>query len=201
MTGMPIIALVSDVAQLIGAIDAGDPKAAAQLLPLVYDELRKLAAAKMVQEKPGQTLQATALVHEAWLRLTEGEAQQVWNSRGHFFSAAAEAMRRILVDRARQKGRQRHGGGLQRVDLEHVNLATEDSDDTVLAMHEALIKLAGEAPQKAEIVKLRYFSGMENQEIAGVLNISLSTVERSWAPGVEEEIVRIPEGSSLKTTH
>src|SRR5262245_38867339 len=157
---------MSDVTQLLNAIEAGEPKAADQLLPLVYEELRKLAAARMARELPGQTLQATALVHEAWLRLVGTDEQKAWNSRGHFFGAAAEAMRRILVDRARQKGRLRHGGDLARVDLEHVNLATEDSDDTVLAMNEALEKLAIESPQKAEIVKLRYFTGLENAEIA-----------------------------------
>ena len=172
---------MSDVTQLLGAIDAGDPKAAGELLPLVYEELRKLAAAKMAQEKPGQTLQATALVHEAWLRLIGSDEQKAWNGRGHFFGAAAEAMRRILVDRARQKARRRHGGGLERVDLEHVNLATEDSDETLLAMSEALEALARESPQKAEIVKLRYFTGLENQEIADALGISLSSVERGWA--------------------
>ena len=172
---------MSDVTQLLNAIDAGDPKAADQLLPLVYEELRKLAAVRMAQEKPGQTLQATALVHEAWLRLVDPTDQKMWNSRGHFFGAAAEAMRRILVDRARQKARVRHGGELERVDLEHVNLATEDKDETLLAMNEALDALARESPQKAEIVKLRYFTGMENQEIARALGISLSTVERSWA--------------------
>ena len=172
---------MSDVTQLLNAIDAGDPQAAEQLLPLVYDELRKLAAAKMAQEKPGQTLQATALVHEAWLRLTGVDEQKVWNSRGHFFGAAAEAMRRILVDRARQKARVRHGGGLERVDLEHVNLAIEDNDETLLAMSDALDTLARESPQKAEIVKLRYFTGLENREIAAALGVSLSTVERSWA--------------------
>ena len=172
---------MSDLTQLLNAIDAGDPKATNELLPLVYDELRKLAAAKMAQEPPGQTLQATALVHEAWLRLGGMETPQVWNGRGHFFGAAAEAMRRILVDRARKKARIRHGGALERVDLEHVTLATEDSDDTVLAIHEALEKLALESPQKAEIVKLRYFTGMEHQEIARALGISLSTVNRSWA--------------------
>ena len=170
-----------DVTQLLNAIDAGDAKAADQLLPLVYEELRKLAAAKMAQEKPGQTLQATALVHEAWLRLAGADGQKAWNSRGHFFGAAAEAMRRILVDRARQKARIRHGGKLERVDLEHVTIATEDSDETMLAMSDALDTLARESPQKAEIVKLRYFTGLENQEIARALGISLSTVERSWA--------------------
>ena len=172
---------MSDVTQILERVEQGDPKAAGELLPLVYEELRKLAAARMAQEKPGQTLQATALVHEAWLRLVGTEEQKSWNSRGHFFGAAAEAMRRILVDRARQKARVRHGGGLERVDLDHVNLATEDNDATVLAIHEALEKLAHESPQKAEIVKLRYFTGMENQEIADALGISLSSVERSWA--------------------
>jgi RNA polymerase sigma factor (TIGR02999 family) len=172
---------MSDVTQLLGAIEAGDPTAADRLLPLVYGELRKLAAARMAQEKPGQTLQATALVHEAWLRLAGSEEQKVWNSRGHFFGAAAEAMRRILVDRARQKARIRHGGGLERVDLTHVTIATEDNDDTVLAIHEALEKLAVESPQKAEIVKLRYFTGLEHAEIARTLGVSEPTVRRHWA--------------------
>ena len=172
---------MSDVTQLLSAIDAGDPKASEQLLPLVYDELRKLAAAKMAQEKPGQTLQATALVHEAWLRLTGAEDQKAWNSRGHFFGAAAEAMRRILVDRARQKARVRHGGDLERVELEHVTLAAVDSNETLLAVNDALEALALESPQKAEIVKLHYFIGLEYPEIATALGLSLSTVERHWA--------------------
>ena len=172
---------MSDVTQLLNAIDAGDPKAADQLLPLVYEELRKLAGAKMALEKPGQTLQATALVHEAWLRLMGTDKLKSWNSRGHFFGAAAEAMRRILVDRARQKARVRHGGSLERVDLEHVTLATKDNDETVLAIHEALEKLALESPQKAEMVKLHYFIGLEYPEIATALGVSLSTVERHWA--------------------
>jgi RNA polymerase sigma factor (TIGR02999 family) len=172
---------MSDVTQLLSAMDSGDPKAGEQLLPLIYEELRKLAAAKMAQEKPGQTLQATALVHEAWLRLVGPTEQKVWNSRGHFFGAAAEAMRRILVDRARQKARVRHGGELERVNLEHVTIATEDSDDTVLAIHEALEKLALESPPKAEIVKLRYFTGLEHAEIAQALGIAEPTVRRHWA--------------------
>jgi RNA polymerase sigma factor (TIGR02999 family) len=172
---------MSDVTQLLNAIDAGDPKAAGQLLPLVYDELRKLAAVRMAQERPGQTLQATALVHEAWLKLVGSDGGSIWNSRGHFFGAAAEAMRRILVDRARQKARVRHGGGLARVDLDHVTLATEDGDDTVLAVNEALEKLALDSPQKAQIVKLRYFTGLDNAQIAEALGVSLSTVERGWA--------------------
>ena len=170
---------VSQVTQLLDAIESGDPAAAGHLLPLVYEELRKLAAAKMAQEKPGQTLQPTALVHEAWLRLAGSE--QRWNGRDHFFGAAAEAMRRILVDRARKKSAERHGGQRQRVDLEHVTLATEDSDETVLAVHEALEKLAKESPQKAEIVKLHYFADMKYAEIAQTLGISLATVERHWA--------------------
>jgi RNA polymerase sigma factor (TIGR02999 family) len=173
--------LVSEVTQILNAIDAGDPKAGEQLLPLVYDELRKLAMHKMAQEKPGQTLQATALVHEAWLRLVGEGDQQVWNSRGHFFGAAAEAMRRILVDRARRKERVRHGGELERLDLEHATVATEDNDDTVLAIHEALEKLALESPQKAEIVKLRYFTGLDHAEIAEALGVSEPTVRRHWA--------------------
>jgi RNA polymerase sigma factor (TIGR02999 family) len=170
-----------EVTQLLSAIDAGNAKAADQLLPLVYDELRKLAMHRMAQEKPGQTLQATALVHEAWLRLVGSEEQKSWNSRGHFFGAAAEAMRRILVDRARKKDRVRHGGELERVDLEHVTLAIQDNDDTVLAIHEALEKLALESPQKAEIVKLRYFTGLEHSEIAEALGVSEPTVRRHWA--------------------
>jgi RNA polymerase sigma factor (TIGR02999 family) len=172
---------MSDVTQLLGAIEAGDPKAADQLLPLVYNELRKLAGARIAHEKPGQTLQATALVHEAWLRLVGAEDPGAWNGRGHFFGAAAEAMRRILVDRARQKARVRHGGTLERVDLERVTLATEDPDETVLAVHEALEKLTLHSPQKAEIVKLHYFTGLEYPEIARALGLSLSTVERHWA--------------------
>ena len=172
---------MSDVTELLNAIDAGDPKAAEKLLPLVYEELRKLAAHRMAEEKPGQTLQATALVHEAWLRLSGSEEQQLWKSRGHFFGAAAESMRRILVDRARRKARLRHGGELERVDLAHVTIATEDNEDTVLAIHEALEKLAVESPQKAEIVKLRYFTGLEHGEIAQVLGVSEPTVRRHWA--------------------
>jgi RNA polymerase sigma factor (TIGR02999 family) len=171
---------VSDVTRLLNAIDHGDPKAAGELLPLVYDELRQLAAARMARESPGQTLQATALVHEAWLRLV-GSNETQWNSRGHFFGAAAEAMRRILVERARKKARVRHGGQLQRVDLHQVSVATEDSDDVIVAIHEALEKLAVESPQKAEIIKLRYFAGLEHAEIAKILGVSEPTVRRHWA--------------------
>jgi len=171
---------VSEVTQILQRFQQGDPQAAEALLPLVYDELRKLAAVRMANEPAGQTLQATALVHEAWLRLS-GPSEVKWNGRGHFFAAAAEAMRRILVDRARKKARHRHGGQLQRIDLEHVTLATDDSDDTVLAIHEAIEKLACEFPQQAEIVKLRYFVGLEHAEIAEALGLSEATVQRHWA--------------------
>jgi len=168
------------VTQILAAVGAGDKHAAEELLPLVYAELRRLAAARMAREAPGQTLQATALVHEAWLRLV-GSNETHWNSRGHFFGAAAEAMRRILVERARKKGRARHGGQLQRVDFEQVTLATQDGDEVIIAVHDALEKLAAESPQKAEIVKLRYFGGLEHAEIAEVLGVSEATVRRHWA--------------------
>jgi RNA polymerase sigma factor (TIGR02999 family) len=168
------------VTQILAAVNAGDKRAAAELLPLVYDELRRLAAARMARESPGQTLQATALVHEAWLRLVGGN-EILWNSRGHFFGAAAEAMRRILLERARKKGRVRHGGQLQRVNLDEVTVATQDSDDIIVAVNEALEKLAAESPQKAEIVKMRYFGGLEHAEIAEVLGVSEPTVRRHWA--------------------
>lgn len=171
---------MSEVTHILDRVQQGDPQAAEELLPLVYDELRKLATARMAHEPASQTLQATALVHEAWLRLS-GPAELKWNGRGHFFAAAAEAMRRILVDRARKKARQRHGGQLERVNLEHVTLAADDSDDTVLAIDEALEKLSGESAQQAEIVKLRYFVGLEHAEIAEVLGISEATVRRHWA--------------------
>jgi RNA polymerase sigma factor (TIGR02999 family) len=167
------------VTRILEAVGTGDEKAAAELLPLVYDELRRLAAARMAHEAPGQTLQATALVHEAWLRLV-GTNTTLWNSRGHFFGAAAEAMRRILLERARKKARIRHGGRLERVDLDHVTVATQDTDDVIIAVHDALEKLAAESPQKAEIVKLRYFGGMEHAEIAEVLGVSEPTVRRQW---------------------
>lgn len=172
---------MSDVTQALNAIASGDGAAYDRLLSLVYGELRSLAAAKMAREQPGQTLQATALVHEAWIKLIGSEERQVWQSRGHFFGAAAEAMRRILVDRARQKASIRHGGGLERVELQQVNLAMEDSPDTLLAVHEALENLTRAWPEKAEIVKLRYFTGLEMQEIADALGLSLSSVERHWA--------------------
>ena len=168
------------VTQILNAAGAGDPQAADKLLLLLYGELRKLAAQKMANEPPGQTLQPTALVHEAWLRLV-GSGQEHWNNRGHFFGAAAEAMRRILVERARKKARVRHGGRLERVDLDRVLLAVQDNDDTILAIDEALEKLAAQSPAKARVVKLRYFSSMEHAQIAEVLGVSEPTVRRHWA--------------------
>lgn len=171
---------MSDVTHILEAVQQGNPKAAEDLLPLVYDELRRLAAQKMAKERPGQTLQPTALVHEAWLRLV-GPAQPFWDSHGHFIAAAAEAMRRILIERARTKARFRHGGHLERVDLDHITVAARDADETVLAIHEALERLAAQAPLKAEVVKMRYFIGLHYAEIARALDVSEMTVRRHWS--------------------
>jgi RNA polymerase sigma factor (TIGR02999 family) len=176
-----MLADMPDVTRILSAIEAGDPKAAGELLPLVYDELRKLAAARLAGEKPGQTLQATALVHEAYLRLVGDTRPQGWDGRGHFFAAAAEAMRRILVEAARRKGRVRHGGGQRRIDLDEHNLAAESPGDDLLAMDEALTRLAQLDPRRAELVKLRFFAGLTMPEAAVALGISLATAERQWA--------------------
>jgi RNA polymerase sigma factor (TIGR02999 family) len=170
-----------DVTHILSAIEQGDPQAAEQLLPLVYDELRKLAAWKLTQEKPGQTLQATALVHEAYLRLVDTEKVQRWESRGHFFAAAAEAMRRILVENARHKGSAKAGGGRKRVDLVEVEPAIESPQVDLLALDEALERLQAQDPRKAELVKLRFFAGLTNEQAAGVLGISTSTADNDWA--------------------
>lgn len=170
---------MSDATVMLAAIQAGDPKAAEGLLTLVYDELRRLAAAKLAHEAPGQTLQPTALVHEAWLRLV-GERTPSFNNREHFFRASAEAMRRILIDRARRKHTQRHGGGFQRVTFEGFDLAAPLVDDQLLAMNEALEKLALEHPIQAELVKLRYFAGLTNEEVSEVMGISVSTAKNYW---------------------
>jgi RNA polymerase sigma factor (TIGR02999 family) len=172
---------VSEVTRILSAIEHGDPKAAEQLLPLVYDELRQLAAQKLAQEKPGQTLQATALVHEAYLRLVDVEKAQHWDSRGHFFAAAAEAMRRILVESARKKKRLRHGGGHQRVDLHEAVSLVDSSHDDLLALDEALTRLAAREPAKAKLVKLRYFAGLSIDEAADLMRISRTTAKRYWA--------------------
>jgi RNA polymerase sigma factor (TIGR02999 family) len=170
---------MSDATVMLAAIGAGDPKAAEQLLVLVYDELRHLASSKLAQEAPGQTLQPTALVHEAWLRLV-GDRNPSFKDREHFFRASAEAMRRILIDRARRKQTNRHGGGYQRVDLEGFDLAGPAVDDQLLGLNEALDKFALEHPVQAELVKLRYFAGLTNEEVSQVLGISLSTAKNYW---------------------
>jgi RNA polymerase sigma factor (TIGR02999 family) len=172
---------MQEVTRILSAIEQGDPYAAEQLLPLVYDELRQLAAQRLAQEKPGQTLQATALVHEAYLRLVDVEKAQHWNSRGHFFAAAAEAMRRILIDQARRKGRIRHGGQLRRVDLLDAEAAAPTNDEQVLLLDEALTRLAAARPQAAELVKLRFFAGLSLEEIAPLLDLSPRTARRLWA--------------------
>ena len=171
---------MNEVTRILSAIGQGEPHAAAELLPLVYGELRQLAAQKLAQEKPGQTLQATALVHEAYLRLVGANPAQPWDSRGHFFAAAAEAMRRILINHARDKGRQKRGGGRQRVDLDELEITMGTPADDVLALDEALAKLAQKHPQRAELVKLRYFAGLTIDEAAKALDISPSTADRHW---------------------
>ena len=172
---------MSEVTQILSAIEQGGPHAAAQLLPLVYDELRKLAAQKLAQEKPGQTLQATALVHEAYLRLVDVEKARPWQSRGHFFTVAAEAMRHILVERARRKRSRKRGGDRGRVELDLAKLAVTEDSEEVLAVDEALTGLAAADGQAAELVKLRYFAGMSVPEAAEALNISPRSADRLWA--------------------
>jgi RNA polymerase sigma factor (TIGR02999 family) len=172
---------MSDVTQILDAIEQGDPHAAKQLLPLVYDELRKLAAQKLAQEKPGQTLQATALVHEAYLRLVDVDKAQHWDSRAHFFAAAAEAMRRLLIDQARRKRRPKHGGGRSRVSLDEALCLLEAPNDDLLALDEALQRLAREEPAKAELVKLHYFAGLSLEDAGRALGISHRTAKRHWA--------------------
>src|SRR6266446_2994463 len=175
-----LLSQMSEATILLSAVERGDPKASDQLLELVYQDLRRLANHKMAQEPPGQTLQPTALVHEAWLRLV-GSEHPNFENRAHFFSAAAEAMRRILIDRARRRSALRHGGQLQRVDLDECNVAAPEADDELLAVHEALDELAKEYPIQAEVVKLRYFGGQTNEETAQILGVSLTTVKNYWA--------------------
>jgi RNA polymerase sigma factor (TIGR02999 family) len=171
---------MSEVTRILSAIDQGDPQAASQLLPLVYDELRKLAAHKLAHENPGQTLQPTALVHEAYLRLVDVDRVQHWNSRHHFFAAAAEAMRRLLVENARRKKRQKHGGDRRRVSLEAAESVAQAPSEDLLVLDEALTRLAAHDPIKAEVVKLRFFGGLTMPEIAQSLDLSLATVGRYW---------------------
>jgi RNA polymerase sigma factor (TIGR02999 family) len=172
---------MNEVTRILSAIEQGDPSAAEQLLPLVYEELRKLAAQKLGQEKAGQTLQATALVHEAYLRLVESEKAQHWNSRGHFFAAAAEAMRRILVEQARRKRTLKGGGAVQRVDLAGIDPVVAGPTLDLLALNEALEKLAAKDPRKAELIKLRFFAGLTNEQVAQALGVATSTVDLDWA--------------------
>jgi RNA polymerase sigma factor (TIGR02999 family) len=172
---------MAEVTHILDAIEQGDTTAGEQLLPLVYDELRKLAAQRLAQEKPGQTLQATALVHEAYLRLVGGADRQRWDSRGHFFAAAAEAMRRILVNRARDKKRLKRGGERRRVDLDQVEIALDTNDEQLLALDEALTQLAAEDAAAARLVNLRFFAGLTLRDAAASLALSLRSAERQWA--------------------
>ena len=172
---------MGDVTVILGRIEQGDPQAAEELLPLVYEELRRVAAGKMAQEKPDHTLQPTALVHEAWLRLTDGAQAVAWNGRGHFFGAAAEAMRRILIERARAKAAVKRGSGWERVDLEKVDIAADANSDTLLFVNEAIEKLQREDPKAAELVKLRFFGGLTLEESGEILGFSERTAKRCWA--------------------
>jgi RNA polymerase sigma factor (TIGR02999 family) len=172
---------MTEVTRILSAIEQGDPHAASQLLPLVYEELRKLAAQRLAQEKPGQTLQATALVHEAYLRLVDADKVQHWNSRGHFFGAAAEAMRRILINRARDKGRLKRGGGRHRVNVDDLTDPLSAPADDLLDLDEALARLAADYPQAAELVTLRFFAGLTQAEAAEALGLPPRTADRLWA--------------------
>ena len=172
---------MSDVTRILSAIEEGDPHAAEQLLPLVYGELRKLAARKLAREKPGRTLQATALVHEAYLRLVDAKQAQHWNSRGHFFAAAAEAMRRILVENARRKQSRKHGGHLARQDFDAVDVVAPETSDELLALDEAIQKLAAQDKAAGDVVQLRFFAGLPLPEVAKILGISPRTADRLWA--------------------
>ncbi len=171
---------MSKVTHILTAIEQGDARATDELLPLVYQELRRLAAHKMANERPGHTLQPTALVHEAWLKLVDAPAQS-WQNRAHFFAAAAEAMRRILIDRARRKGRQRRGSGVAHTDVDELEIASPAPNDQLLALNDALNRFAALEPQQAELVKLRYFVGLKIEEAAEVLGISEATAKRWWA--------------------
>jgi RNA polymerase sigma factor (TIGR02999 family) len=172
---------MTDVTRILSAIQAGDPQAASQLLPLVYDELRKLAAQRLAQEEPGQTLQPTALVHEAYLRLVDAEQARHWDSRGHFFAAAAEAMRRILVENARRKKRGKHGGHLKRLSLEDRDVPVQPPADDILALDDALTRLAETDPEAARVVQLHFFAGLPIEQVAEALGVSRATAYRQWA--------------------
>lgn len=169
-----------EITAILSAVQHGQPKAAEELLPIVYDELRHLAAHKLAHERPGQTLQATSLVHEAWLRLTGAESQE-WEGQRHFFAAAAEAMRRILIESARRKQRQKRGGGWERIDIEQIQLAEPLPSDNLVALDEALTELAQRDPEAAELVQLRFFAGLTQQQAANLLGVSRRTADRTWA--------------------
>ena len=171
---------MSDVTRILSQIEQGDPSAAEELLPLVYDELRKLAAARLAHEQPGQTLQATALVHDAFIRLVDVEKTQHWDSRGHFFAAAAEAMRRIVIENARRKHREKHGGGLVRVELLEIDLPIKAADEHILLLDDVLERFAELRPQAAELVKLRFFAGLTVDQAATVIGVSSRTARRLW---------------------
>lgn len=176
-----VLEQVNDVTRILNSLESNGGQAREQLIPVIYEELRRLAAARMAHERPGQTLQATALVHEAWLRLVGSDIPQQWNSRGHFFSAAAEAMRRILIDNARRKATEKHGGKLDRVELSDVDVAINTDDERLLIVDEALQRLAEQDKDAAELIKLRFFAGMSNEEAARALGLSERTAGRLWA--------------------
>jgi len=191
---------MSDVTRILSQIEAGAPTAAEQLLPLVYEELRKLAAVKLAQEKPGQTLQATALVHDAYVRLVDEDQAQHWDSRGHFFAAAAEAMRRILVENARRKQREKHGGQLHRIELADADIPVTPRDDQLLLLDDALTRLANVRPQAAALVKLRFFAGLTVEEAAAIIDVSERTARRLWVYAqawLRVEMKTLSEGQSL----
>src|SRR2546423_5007482 len=193
---------MSEATQILSAIEQGDPHAAGQLLPLVYDELRRLAAQRLSQEKPGQTLEATGLVHEAYLRLVGPDEERRWDNRGHFFAAAAEAMRRILVENARRKRSGKHGGGMVRRDLDDIQLAAPELCDDLLALDDALNGLAAKDPVKADLVKLRHFAGLTIDEAAQALGISMTTANRYWAYArawLHQEIITDTPGAEHDT--
>ena len=189
---------MNDVTRILSSIEHGDAQAAELLLPLVYRELRRLAQQRLAREKPGQTLQATALVHEAYLRLVEGEEARLWNSRGHFFAAAAEAMRRILVENARRKRTEKHGGLLERQDLDDIDTAAPALSQDLLALDEALAKLELEEPVKAQLVKLRYFGRLSEDEAASVLGISRTSAQRYWRYAKAWLITELGKAGSLE---
>ena len=188
-----------DVTHLLSALEQGDPRAAEQLLPLVYDELRRLAAQKLAQEKPGQTLDATALVHEAYLRLVGTAPEKPWDGRSHFFAAAAEAMRRILINRARDKLRHKRGGGWKRIDLDQLTVADRAGDEELIALDDCLERLAKDDPASAELVKLRFFAGLTHEEAAAALGLPRRTADRTWAYARAWLCEALTEGDAAET--